>query len=67
MEYDEYLKSIRELMKDDEHLYDTLLRNQYSLGKILSKKFRLIRIAYNVFMIGIIITVVAFLVNYLLF
>jgi hypothetical protein len=51
-------------MKDEEHLYSTLIKNQYSLGKILSKKFRLVKIAYNVFMIGIIITVVVFLLNY---
>jgi len=53
------------MMKDEEHLYSTLIKNQYSLGKILAKKFRLVKIAYNVFMIGIIITVIVFLVNLL--
>jgi hypothetical protein len=66
MDFDEYLNEVRELMKDDDHLYSTLIQNQYSLGKILAKKFRLVRIAYNVFMVGIIITVIAFLVNYIL-
>jgi len=54
------------MIKDDDHLYSTLIKNQYTLGKILSKKFRLVKIAYNVFMIGIIITVVVFLLNLLL-
>jgi hypothetical protein len=66
LEYDDYLKSMRDMMKDDDHLYSTMIKNQYSLGKILSKKFRLVRIAYNIFMIGIIITVIVFLLNYLI-
>ncbi len=66
IDYDEYLNSLKEMMQDDEHLYSMLIKNQYSLGKILSKKFRLVRIAYNVFMFGIIFTVLVFLMNYLI-
>jgi hypothetical protein len=66
MDYDDYLERVKEMMKDDDHLYTTLIKNQYSLGLILSKKFKLIRIAYNVFMTGIIITVLTFLVNFLI-
>lgn len=66
MDFDEYLMSLKEMMKDDDHLYSTLIQNQYSLGKILSKKFRLVRIAYNVFMYGIIFTVIVFFVNYII-
>jgi hypothetical protein len=54
------------MMKDDEHLYSTLLKNQYELGKILAKKFKLVKIAYNVFMAGIIVTVFVFLLNYII-
>lgn len=63
MEYEEYHKALKNMFKDDEHLYSTMIKNQYSLGKILAKKFRLVKIAYNVFMIGIIITVIVFLAN----
>lgn len=65
MDYDAYLDSMKEMMRDDEHLYSTLIRNQYELGRILSKKFRLVRIAYNVFMYGLILTVIVFLLNFL--
>jgi predicted metal-dependent HD superfamily phosphohydrolase len=65
MEYEEYLKAIKVMIRDDDHLYSILIKNQYTLGKILSKKFKLVKIAYNVFMIGIIITVIVFLVNLL--
>jgi predicted metal-dependent HD superfamily phosphohydrolase len=66
MEYDDYLKALKDMIQDDEHLYSILIKNQYTLGKILSKKFRLVKIAYNVFMVGIILTVVIFLLNLLL-
>jgi len=66
LNYDDYLKEVKEMMKDEDHVYSTLIKNQYSLGKILSKKFRLVRMAYNIFMVGIIITVIVFLLNYLL-
>lgn len=65
MNYEDYLKAVNVMIKNDERLYSTMIRNQYSLGKILAKKFRLIKIAYNVFMIGIIITVLAFLITFL--
>ncbi len=66
MDYDDYLKAVNLMIKNDERLYSTMIRNQYSLGKILAKKFRLIKIAYNVFMIGIIITVVAFMITFIM-
>jgi hypothetical protein len=66
LEYDDYLKYMKEIMKDDDYLYSIMIKNQYSLGNILSKKFRLVKIAYNVFMVGIIITVIVFILNYLI-
>jgi len=60
MELQDYEWAIGELMKNDENLYGTMIKDQYSLGKVLAKKYKLLRIAYNVFMFGIIISVLAF-------
>jgi len=60
MELDDYEWAINELMKNDENLYGTMIKDQYSLGKVLAKKYKLLRVAYNVFMFGIIISVLAF-------
>jgi len=60
MKLDDYEWAIGELMKNDENLYSTMIKDQHSLGKVLAKKYKLLRIAYNVFMIGIIISVLAF-------
>jgi len=60
MDLEEYEWGIEELMKNDENLYSTMIKDQYFLGKVLAKKYKLLRVAYNVFMFGIIISVLTF-------
>lgn len=67
MKLDDYEWAIGELMKNDDGLYSTMIKDQYSLGKVLAKKYKLLRIAYNVFMFGIIISVAAFVVAFMNF
>jgi HD superfamily phosphodiesterase len=48
------------MMRDPEYLYSSLIKDVYYLGVVLGRKYKLLRIAYNVFMIGIVISVFAF-------
>ena len=48
------------MMRDPEYLYGSLIKDVYYLGVVLGRKYKLLRIAYNVFMIGIVISVIAF-------
>ena len=57
---DEYQWAMGTMMKDKEYLYGSLIQDIHQLGVVLGRKYKLIRAAYNVFMIGIIISVVAF-------
>ena len=50
---DDYEWAMKEMMADTDYLYSSMIRDQYSLGKVISKKYRLLRVAYTVFMIGI--------------
>ncbi len=61
MKLEEYEEAVVEMINDDPYLYLALIKDQYLLGKVLAKKYQLLRWAYNVFMIGLIITVGAFL------
>jgi HD superfamily phosphodiesterase len=61
MSLEEYEWAVAEMINDDPYLYSTLTKDQYSLGKVLAKKYRLLRWAYNVFMVGLVISVGAFL------
>ncbi len=67
MELDEYEWAINEMIDNDLYLYATMTKDQYSLGKILAKKYKLLRWAYNVFMVGLIVSVISFLVVFRFF
>jgi hypothetical protein len=56
----EYEWGMQEMMKDQDYLYGTLVKDIYYLGVVLGKKYRLLRLAYIIFMVGIIIAVLAF-------
>ena len=49
-----------EMMKDREFLYGSMIKDLYFLGKVLGKKYRLVRISYTIFMWGLIVTVIAY-------
>lgn len=51
---------MNEMMKDKEYLYGSMIKDFYYLGQVLGQKYRYLRICYNLFMYGIIITVIAF-------
>lgn len=58
---EKYENLMDELLRDDQLLYGNMVRDLYFLGKVLDKKYRFLSISYNIFMMGFIITVVAFL------
>lgn len=60
MKLDDYEWGIREMMKDSNYLYGSMIRDNYFLGKVLGKKYRLLRIAYTVFMFGLIVSFMAY-------
>ena len=43
MKLNDYEWGMRELMNDKDYLYDTLSRDLYFLGKVLNKKYMLLR------------------------
>lgn len=55
-----YEKAMRTMMMDSDYLYSSLIKDIYHLGVAIGKKYRLLRLAYNVFMFGLIISVLAF-------
>jgi predicted metal-dependent HD superfamily phosphohydrolase len=65
MELEDYEWAIGEMINDDKYLYSTMTKDQYSLGKVLARKYRLLRWAYNIFMIGLVVSVGAFLIVFL--
>ncbi|RNL95257.1 HD domain-containing protein [Sinomicrobium pectinilyticum] len=60
MSLDEYEDAMKDVREDKEYLYNSLTKDLYYLGKVLDKKYRLLRITYTIFLIGIIVSVLAF-------
>ncbi len=56
----EFEWAMGELMKDKDYLYNSMTKDLYFLGKVLNRKYKLLRLTYMVFMIGIIVSVIAF-------
>jgi predicted metal-dependent HD superfamily phosphohydrolase len=61
MNFQEYNAGMLKMMNDRDFLYGSLIRDLYSQGKVLGRKYRLLRVGYNVFMFGIIASVLAFI------
>ncbi len=60
MTMEEYEWAVKEMMSDQDYLYTTMIKDQYSLGKVISQKYRLLRVAYTIFMIGLILSSLLF-------
>lgn len=64
MPYDQYEKGVKEMMSDYDYLYGTLTKDQYNLGKVLAKKYKLLRYSYHVFLASFVLAVFFFLILY---
>lgn len=64
MPLEEYLWAMKEMMSDRQYLYDTMIKDLYYLGIVLNRKYKLLRLTYTVFTVGIIASVVAFVVAF---
>jgi predicted metal-dependent HD superfamily phosphohydrolase len=67
MSFDEYSQGMQTMMNDRDFLYGSLTKDVYSQGVVLGRKYRLLRVAYNVFMFGIVISVIAFVIASIFF
>lgn len=65
MALSDYSKGMIKVMNDNEFLYGTLITDVYSQGVVLGRKYKLIRIAYNIFMFGLIAAVLAYIISYI--
>ena len=64
MKLDEFEWAMSEMMQDRDYLYGSLTKDLYFLGLVLNRKYSLLRLTYTVFMVGIIISVIAFAIAF---
>ncbi|MBL4668975.1 MAG: HD domain-containing protein [Flavobacteriales bacterium] len=66
MDLNDYEWGMKEIMKDKEYLYSSLIRDLHSLGVVLAKKYTYLRLCYTIFMYGMIVSVIMFGVSMLI-
>ena len=60
MKLTDYKWGINELMKDHAFLYGSMAEDIYWTGVVVARKYKRLRVAYNVFMVGFVLSVLAF-------
>jgi len=60
MKLNDFEWGITEMMQDRDYLYGSLTKDLYFLGLVLNRKYKILRLTYTVFMIGILLSVAAF-------
>ena len=60
MELEQFEWAIEELLKDRDYVYKALTKDLYFLGKVLDRKYRILRLTYTIFVAGTIISLVSF-------
>lgn len=66
MEIETYEWAMKEMMKDGNYLYGSLIKDIYYLGKVLGRKYKYLRLAYNIFMFGFVAAIISFVIAMLL-
>lgn len=67
MKLEDYQWAISELVKDKEYIYSSLTKDLYFLGLVLNRKYKILRWTYTIFMIGMVVSVIAFAVSFKFF
>lgn len=61
MVFKDYKWGMLQMLSDSNYLYNSMIRDQYFLGQMLSRKYKHIRISLAIFLIGFIVAVISFM------
>ncbi|HEY3402978.1 MAG TPA: Pycsar system effector family protein [Ohtaekwangia sp.] len=62
MQLQDYEWGMKEMMKDYDYLYGSMIKDIYFLGKVLARKYKFLRLSYTVFMFGFVSSIVTFII-----
>lgn len=66
MTFAEYQQGMQQVISDEKDLDGAIMRDLFFLGRSLGTKYRQLRICYNIFMAGVVLTVLVYAVSYFL-
>ncbi len=62
---DDFVLGMSDLLSNPTTLYHNMMRDIYGLGKVLTRKFELLRVSYNLFMFGLTAGILLFIAVYI--
>ena len=65
MNLNEFDWAMNEMLQDKEYIYSSMTKDLYFLGLVLQKKYKILRLTYNIFMTGIVISTIVFTISFL--
>lgn len=65
MSLSEFDWAMNEMINDKEYIYSSLTKDLYFLGLVLNRKYKILRVTYTIFIIGILVSVAAFAISFL--
>lgn len=65
MSAEQFTASMRELMGDRQQVYDAMIHEIYSMGRVLEKKYQRLQLAFTSFLVTLIIAVGLFIMGFL--
>lgn len=66
MSLDDYNWGMTEMLSDKYYMNSSMIKDNYFLGVVLAKKYKYLRMAYNIFMFGLITSMIAFAIAIML-
>lgn len=66
MDLKEFSWGMKSMMNDKDYLYETMIKDFYYLGQVLGEKYNQLRRCYTIFMYGMIISIIAFTIAFIM-
>src|SRR6185436_8560220 len=66
MSLPDYDWAMKEMMSDHEYLNSSMIKDIYFLGLVLARKYRFLRLSYNIFMYGLIVAILGFGISFII-
>ena len=57
LDLDQYEWGVKEMLKDKPYYVANMIRDTYYLGKVLDKKYRFLKLSYDIFMVGLVLSI----------
>lgn len=61
---EDFHEGMYEIMRDKKSLYNNMITDIYYLGDVLGRKYKILRVSYSIFMMGLVLTVIGFAIAF---